>query len=190
MYGGHFAMGLMLTTVFPKARRVPVLASVGALDVLDGLLVWAGVNRVTPDAREFLGFQLTVIDWDHSLVMALLWSALAGLLFWKDAVTRGPVAMGVFSHWVLDLPLHNNDLALYPGSSVHFGWGLWGSLGSGAWLLELVLVILAGIFVGLRTPPTRRFHGRGAWLAAAVVVILQLSYAPWVSPMRLAASLG
>jgi hypothetical protein len=31
----------------------------------------------------------------------------------------------VFSHLLLDLPIHPKNIALYPHSSVHLGWNLW-----------------------------------------------------------------
>jgi len=59
---------------------------------------------------------------------------------------RVMVAMGlaVFSHFLLDLPMHPQNLALWPGSTVHVGLGLWRTLPTGFWFVELA-VLAAGL---------------------------------------------
>jgi hypothetical protein len=58
------------------------------------------------------------------------------------------VWLAVASHVLLDLPIHPKDLALYPTSSIHLGWGLW-SLGPAIywWIQLAALAVFAGIYV-------------------------------------------
>ena len=105
------------------------------MDIFDGILIMLGMNRVTPnlDSGPYLFFDLTFIDWDHSLLMALAISIFWGLVFIKNRQITMIAALASFSHFVLDWPFHNNDLALYPHANLHFGYGLWGKLGTLSW---------------------------------------------------------
>ena len=52
------------------------------------------------------------------------------------------LGFSVFSHFLLDLPMHPPDLALWPGSSIHLGFGLWKSMPVGYWWVELWTIAL------------------------------------------------
>ena len=52
------------------------------------------------------------------------------------------MAVAVFSHFVLDFAMHPADLALWPGSNIHLGLGLWRLLLTGWWFVELSLVVV------------------------------------------------
>lgn len=188
MYVGHFAIGLALKAKFPQTPTLPLLLGVGFLDLLDGLFIVAGFNTVTANlqAGPYLFFDLTFIDWDHSLLMALFWSAVWGLLFIKDKRVAALAFVAAFSHFVADWPMHNNDLALFPYAVQHFGLGAWGKLGTLSWVLE-------GLFALALTA----YAWRSAWLrganwawACAVLVLLFLNLSPWFSPMKEVAALG
>lgn len=188
MYVGHFAIGLALKARFPKTPTLPLLMGVGFLDLLDGIFIVLGFNTVTPNlaAGPYLFFDLTFIDWDHSLVAALLWSAVWGLLFIKDKRVALMAFIAAFSHFVADWPMHNNDLALYPFSAEHFGLGAWGKLGTLSWVLE-------GLFAATLTAYAYRASAkRGAhwgWVCVAMGVLF-LNLSPWLSPMKHVATLS
>lgn len=188
MYVGHFAIGLALKARFPKIPALPLLMGVGFLDLLDGLFIVAGFNTVTPNllAGPYLFFDLTFIDWDHSLLAALFWSAVWGVIFIKDKRVAALAFVAVFSHFVADWPMHNNDLALFPYAQQHFGLGAWGKLGTLSWVLE-------GLFAAALTVYAYRSAlRRGAnwgW-TFAVMLVLFLNLSPWLSPMKHVASLG
>ncbi len=185
MYVGHFATGLLLKALFPAVPAAPIIYGVGFLDLLDGILTIAGFNRVAPNlaAGPFLYFDLVFIDWDHSLAMALLLSLLWALLFRKHAAVAFAAA---FSHWLCDLPFHNLDLAAYPYSSEHYGWGWWGRYLAGAWAMEgaFSAACLAGAWV--------LFTRRGVSVKGPTVIclVLFLSLSPWASPMYYAAQVA
>lgn len=85
MYVGHFAIGLAIKARYPKIPAIPIMMGVGFLDLLDGIFIILGFNTVTPNLNSgpYLFFDLTFIDWDHSLLAAVFWSAIWGLLFVK-----------------------------------------------------------------------------------------------------------
>lgn len=188
MYVGHFAVGLALKAKSPKTPTLPLMLGVGILDVLDGLFIIFGWNTVTPNllAGPYLFFDLTFIDWDHSLVAALFWSLLWGALFLRHRPVAVLAFVAAFSHFVADWPMHNNDLALLPYSSTHFGLGAWGKLGTMSWWME-------GGFAALLTAYAYQSAAkRGVnWAWPCVVMgFLFLNLSPWLSPMKQVATLS
>lgn len=187
MYVGHLAVGLAIQAKYPKVPALPIMLGVGFLDIVDGLFIMLGVNRVTPNLESgpYLFFDLTFIDWDHSLLMALILSALWGACFLKDKRVAWFAALACFSHWVTDRPMHNMDLALYPYATQHFGYGLWGKWGIGSWVFEgvfsAVLLAYAWYLFAKRQQSL-------CWVALLMLFsFVQLS--PWLSPMKVAAVL-
>lgn len=187
MYVGHFAIGLALKARFPKVPAVPLLIGVGFLDIVNGLFVMLGLDRVTPDpsAGPYLFFDLTFIDWDHSLAAALLWSALWAFFFRADRRVAALAFAAAFSHFPADWLMHNGDLALYPYAATRLGLGLWGQLGTAAWLLEGAFAAVLGIYAW------RANASRGVdwtWPCAAMGVLF-LNLSPWLTPMKFVATL-
>ena len=179
MYAGHFAVGLALKAKRPAAPTWAILLGTGFLDVLFGIFVMLGIERVTMTPHVGQGFSLDFIDWSHSLVMSLVWSVLYGLIFWRRGrAVAFLVAFAVFSHFLLDLPMHPKDLALWSYSETHIGFGLWNRLPHGWWWIELAVIVAACAYY-LRTACRQTTFGRHAWWASAVVVLLHLLNAPW-----------
>jgi len=81
------------------------------------------------------------------------------------------VALGVVSHWVLDVVVHRPDMPLYPGGP-KLGLGLWNSV-TGTVVIEGVM-LLAGLWIYLRT--TRARDGVGRYGFPALLVVVTLSY--------------
>src|ERR1035438_10131195 len=113
MYAGHFAAGFVLKTQEPRVLTWVLLTGTGLLDILFGIFVPLGIERVTLVPHSSPGFRLDYIDWSHSLVMALVWAFVFGSFF----LSRGKriamfAGLAVFSHFVLDVPMHPPDLAL------------------------------------------------------------------------------
>lgn len=82
--------------------------------------------------------------------------------------------------------MHNSDLALYPFSSDHLGYGLWGKLGTVSWILE-------GLFsAALLTYAWWKTSKRKVSLMwpAVVLLVLFLQLSPVASPMKLIATLN
>ena len=177
MYAGHFAAGLAIKAKRPEAPTWAILLGTGLLDVLFGPLLAAGIERATLTPGQSPGFRLDFIDWSHSLTMSLVWSTLYALAFFKRgravALTLG---LAVFSHFLLDLPMHPADLALWPGSAMHLGFGLWHT--SYWWWIELGVVLAGCGYYWARARSLRTF-GAGAPWALLTVVALHVVNAPW-----------
>jgi len=187
MYVGHFAIGLAIKARYPKVPALPIMMGVGFLDLLDGIFILLGFNTVTPNLASgpYLFFDLTFIDWDHSLLAALFWSMIWGLLFVKHRAVAAVAALAAFSHFIADWPMHNSDLALYPHSIEHYGYGLWGKLGTLAWVLEGAFSAVLAVYAW------RISARRGVSLVwpCAVLVVLFLQLSPVASPMKFVATL-
>ena len=121
------------------------------LDVVFTPLYVAGVETLdTPAGGSGYGTAVIHADYTHSLLGALLLSALFGaLLGWRWGRKAGLVLAAVaFSHWVLDLIVHRADLPILPGNLAGLpllGFGLWRAPVA-SMLLDAAL-LLAGVLL-------------------------------------------
>lgn len=183
MYVGHFAAGLALKAAEPRAPTWALLVAVGFLDLLFGPFVLLGIERASVTPGLSPGFSLDYIDWSHSLLMSLVWSGVFVLAFWR---LGRPVAMviglAVFSHFVLDLPMHPPDLALWPDSTVHLGLGIWRALPTGWWFVELAVIAAGWAYYVRKSQGSQTFGGRPIGVGIALLV-LHLFNSPWLSTL-------
>jgi hypothetical protein len=180
MYAGHFAMGLALKARRPEAPTWALLVGTGFLDILFGPFVLIGIERITMTPGRPPGFTLDFIDWSHSLAAALFWSLVFVAVFRRRGrAVAGLLGFAVFSHFLLDLPMHPRDLALYPGSPVHLGFGLWNT--PYWWWVELAFVLVACAYYVSRARALRSFGANALW-ACAIVLALHALNSPWLSP--------
>ena len=139
MFPGHFAAGLAIKTVEPRAPTFGLMVGVGFIDLVFGVLV--------PFHIEGGGFRHFITPWSHSLAMSLVWGALFAGLYWRLG-SRVMLAMfaAVMSHWGLDLVSHNADMQLWPYSTIELGYGpMFGGLGG--WLEMLVSAAGLGAYI-------------------------------------------
>jgi membrane-bound metal-dependent hydrolase YbcI (DUF457 family) len=181
VYAGHYAAGLAIKANQPQAPTWALLLGVGLLDVLFGIFVMLGIERVTVTPGSSPGFSLDFIDWSHSLAMSLVWAALFSSFFWKrGAGVALAIGFAVFSHFLLDWPMHPQDLALWPHSSIHIGLGLWRKLPVGWWWVELAFIAAGCTYYTVRARRLGTFGGR-ALGACGVVVVLHIVNSPWLA---------
>ena len=154
----------------------------GLLDILFGPFVLAGIERVSMRPGQAPGFSLDFIDWSHSLVASLVWSVVYALFFWgRGATIAALMGFAVFSHFLLDLPMHPPDLALWPHSAAHLGFGLW--LTPYWWWAELVFVAACCGYYVARSRRIGTFGGRAGWVCV-VILALHAMNSPWLTPSR------
>lgn len=147
MIAGHFGLAAAVKSRVPEAPTWALMLATVWLDVLFTPLFAAGVEGTAPfNGGDGTGYGRAVIhaDWTHSIVGALLLSALFGLFFAPRQGRKVGAVLGavVFSHWLLDLPLHHQDMPILPGNAGHLpllGFGLW-SVPAAAAALELALL--------------------------------------------------
>jgi hypothetical protein len=160
-----------------------ILIGVGLLDLLFGPFVLLGIEEATVTPGQSPGFSLDYIDWSHSLLMSLVWSAAYAAMFFRfGGRVAGVMGLAAFSHFVLDFPMHPPDLALWPGSSAHLGLGLWQVLPQGWWFVELAFIALAGGYY-LRAAKRSAEFGRRPIAVLTIVVALHVFNSPWLSPL-------
>jgi len=128
----------------------------------------------------------------HSLLAVAGWAVAVGAVCF--AVTRrgrgaSAIAVLVFSHWLLDLPVHRPDLPLWPDSNVQLGLGLWNSLAI-TLVLEFGILVL-GLVVYLKvTRPVDRIGRWGLWAMIAVLVAFYVSSFAGPPPSESAVAYG
>lgn len=179
MFIGHAAIALAAKKLAPDLSLGLLLAAATWLDLVWPVLVLLGIEslRIAPGITAFTPLDFVSYPWTHSLVMALVWSALFALALspWvRAARERWLLATLVFSHWLLDFISHRPDLPLAPGESMKLGLGLWNSIP--ATLLVEGALAAAGTWLYLRT--TRADDATGRW---ALHALLAFYVAIWLS---------
>jgi len=153
MFIGHAAVALAAKPLAPRANLGVALAATYWLDLVWPVLLLTGVERVEvdPGNTAFTPLDFVHYPWTHSLIAAIAWSVIFGLLCWKLG-RRAALVMGllVFSHWALDAVAHRPDLPLWPGSGAMAGLGLWNSVA--ATLVVETSLFAAGVAITLRSP--------------------------------------
>lgn len=131
----HAATALVLKRRFPEASLWPLLIAVQAVELIWVALTYAGIEHVSVVADRV---HLDFLPYSHSVATGLLiglaaWAAMSG------SSTRRRIglalAIGVFSHIVLDIVHHEPDIRLLP-----FPWGPRLGLGLVRWPLADLLV--------------------------------------------------
>ena len=181
MFIGHLAVGLSAKRLAPRTSLGTLMAAALMLDLLWPLFLLLGLEqvRIDPGNTAFTPLNFVRYPLTHSLAMALVWSALSGLVYrarTQYAAGAWCVGAGVFSHWVLDFVTHRPDLQLYPGSAVRVGLGLWNSV-AGTLVVEGLLFV-AGLWVYLATTRAKDRTGTLAlWSFVAVMITLYVANA-------------
>jgi hypothetical protein len=179
MFLGHFAVAFAVKRAAPRTSLGVTFAAAQLADMLWPiflLLGWEQV-RIVPNANPNLTLVFTSYPWSHSLLMAIVWGALFGLLYFAmTKYSRGAivVALLVPSHWVLDVVAHVPDLPLYPGGSTRLGLGLWSS--PVASIVVEAILFLAGLTAYANVTHARDRVGRFGLLGlAAFLVVLYVA---------------
>ena len=132
MFVGHYSVAFAAKS---KKNKIPLwilFIAVQFLDYIWATLVLLGIEKL----RVIKGFTAgSMLDsyfhpYSHSLPTALIWSAIAGLLYktiWRVKASNSAaliVGVAVFSHWILDFIAHPGDLPLYDNTT-KIGLGMW-----------------------------------------------------------------
>ena len=134
---GHLAVGFAAKQSGVKISLGVLLAAAWLLDILYFAFAFTGIESL--ENMQNPGSVPT--PWSHGMLLALVWSAAAGLLAWRIYHSRragGVIGLVVFSHWLLDFVCWNNMLLLFAGSP-EVGLGLFKALGDRYIFVELGL---------------------------------------------------
>jgi hypothetical protein len=171
---GHFGFAAGVKSRATKTPLWKLMLACQWLDVIFALLFAFGIEGLEPIEPGKYGSVIIHADWTHSLIGALLLSALLGVLLRDLAV----LAVS-FSHWILDLVVHRADMPLVPHGSLRLGLGLWRwPIAAGA--LELLLVVAGAALywrAALATGASREANRAAAAVLASGLLTLALNLA-------------
>src|SRR5215470_11597349 len=184
MFIGHYGVSLAAKRWSPRLSLGILFVAVQFLDVLFSIFVLAGIEKmaIVPGFTAYNSYDLYWMPYSHSLVGAIVWSALAGAGCWLASARFPPrdrrvaavvLGVAVFSHFVLDVPVHTPDLPLWPGAGApRIGLGLWNS--RVATIVAELGVFIAGGVIYLRSSRARSRAARFGMIIFAVFLILLL----------------
>jgi hypothetical protein len=189
MFLGHFGVALALKRAEPKVSLGTLFVAAQLVDLLWGVFLLTGWERVRIDPGFTPVTPLQFIDYPitHSLVAAVAW-ALVGAAAYYSWPTRDTsrhwqasaiVGAAVFSHFWLDVLVHVPDLTIAGEGTPALGLGLWRSMG--ATLAAELLVLTAGlaVYVAWRS---RRHRVRPGRLTGLVLVLVARDLASLFGP--------
>lgn len=177
MFIGHAAVALAAKPLLPRVNLAWPLAAAFWVDMVWPVLLLAGIEQVKidPGNTAFTPLDFIHYPWTHSLVAAIVWSLLFGLIFQITSNQNGALILGllVFSHWLLDALSHRPDLPLWPGSETMIGLGLWYSVPA-TLAVELTMFAI-GLALYVRASPARDRTGFLAFWG--LIAFLLVAYA-------------
>jgi hypothetical protein len=173
MFIGHYGVSYGAKAWKPAVPLWILFLAVQLLDVFWSIFVMIGLEkvRIVPGFTRTNPLDLYYMPYTHSLIGALGWSVLAGVAYrlWKGVKMGGlVVGAAVFSHWVLDLIVHQPDLPLL-GNQFKVGFGLWNRPVI-ALLLE-VLILNAGLILYLRSTVRTKWGGTAGFVVFSVLLV-------------------
>jgi hypothetical protein len=181
MFVGHYGVAFAAKRVRAKLPLGLLFLAVQFLDVLFAVFVLLGIEklRIVHGFTAINPYDLYWMPYTYSLVGALVWSVAAGGLFWRASgrlpprergVASAVLAAAVFSHFVLDVPMHTPDMALWPGAGApKIGLGLWNH--RPASILAELVVLVAGGWIYLRGTHARSRFARIGTVAFAIFLV-------------------
>jgi len=177
MFIGHFAVGFAAKKAAPGLSLGWLFMAVQFLDLLWPSLLLLNIEQVAinTDPGQLTPLSFTHYPISHSLVMALAWAFLFGLIYYlfkKNLKHACILFLGVISHWILDLIVHYPDLPLYPGNSPKVGLKLW-SLPVAENIIEGVMFV-TGVAVYLNITTAK--NNIGKYLFWILIVLLAAAY--------------
>lgn len=175
---GHYGLALATKRAAPRVSLGTLTGAAQLTDLIWPVLLLVGLEQVTivPNANPFLRLSFDSYPWTHSLLMAGVLGALAGVAYVAvSADRRGGLVVGllVVSHWALDWIVHVPDLPLYPGGP-RVGLGLWQSM-SGTIGVETVMFVIGVALYTRATRPTDRIGGWAWWAFVVSLVVLYVA---------------
>ena len=174
MITGHFALAAGAKAADPRTPLWSLMVAAVWLDVVFIPLLLLGVERIETAPGGGYGRSVIHADYTHSLLGALVLSALFGAVAGWRWGRRSGVLLGAvaFSHWVLDLIVHRPDLPILPGNAGGLpllGFGLW-RVPVASIVVEAIL-LLGGVWLYWRAARSLP-RGGGRFSPTSVSIVL------------------
>lgn len=173
----HAATALILKRKFPSAPLFGLILATEAVEYL-----WVGLNVIgiertviDEDMRSVADVHLVHMPFSHSVVTSLIIAVAVGMaVLWRGgkaaSAVASAIALGVFSHVVLDLFVHAPDIALSPFfNGAKYGTGLYANLPLPALALETLWGILCWWIY------------RGSWKLLGLILVMGIAAIPLYS---------
>lgn len=146
MFIGHYGAAYAAKTVAPKVPLAAYFLAVQALDVLFSVFVLSGIEHmeIVHKYTSYNPFRLYDMPITHSLVGSLGWALAVAIVARMIRLPRREslwLGLAVFSHFILDLPVHTPDLSIAGNDTARLGLGLWNNV---PLVIVLELLILLG----------------------------------------------
>jgi len=189
MFVGHYGVSFAGKKPAPRLSLGVLFLAVQLLDILFALFVLLGIEklRIVHGYTAYNPYDLYSMPYSHSLLGALLWSAATALVALAAArhlrsrdrrIAAAVLGGAVFSHFLLDVPMHTRDLPLgFDPASPKIGLGLWNH--PVAAVAAELLVLAAGVAIYVRATHARSVRGAAAFAVfvfalAAIIVATPL----------------
>ena len=181
MFLGHYGVAFALKRAEPKLSLGTLFVAVQLADLLWGIFLLVGWERVRIDPGFTAVTPLQFLEYpiSHSLVGMTMWALIGAAVYyswptrdtsrhWQAAALVGAA---ILSHFLLDLVVHAPDLPVWGQDSRKLGLGLWNHP-TATLLLELVtLAAGVAVYVGFRS---RRHPVRAGRLGSLVLVLVAI----------------
>lgn len=146
MFIGHYGAAYAAKAVAPKAPLAAYFLAVQALDVLFSVFVLSGIEHmeIVHKYTSYNPYRLYDMPITHSLVGSLGWAVAVAIVAMLVRLPRREslvLGLAVFSHFLLDLPVHTPDLSIAGNDTPMLGLGLWNNV---PLVIALELLLLLG----------------------------------------------
>jgi hypothetical protein len=168
MFIGHYGVALGLKAADPELSLGELFVAVQLSDILFFPLVAANVERgtIVPGLTEASDLRLDYAPYTHglvgALVLALIFYAIYQLIPRREGINKKRLglvmAVGVFSHYVLDVIVHTPDMMLLNSSLPDIGLSLWKSAVA-TYIVEGVIVV-GGLWIYQRITEGKNAVGK------------------------------
>lgn len=174
MFTGHLGIGLVLKKLDGKTNLLWIFSSVLFLDIMLWILVLLGIEHTNvPENYAELHYMTFYFPYSHGLLASLIWTALTYFvvkLTTKEDRTAIVLAIGVFSHFILDCVVHPPELPLLGEHSQKLGLGLWNNIYL-ALALELIMLIIGFVFY-FKSTEGKSFGGKYGMVVFMTILTL------------------
>ena len=115
----HAATALILKKRYPKVSLLWLLISVQFVEILWVLLNFLGIEHTSTGAAVSTvnEIHLEYMPYSHSLVSSAMFALIAWIVvgrLCKQRIAAIALAIGIFSHIILDVLTHNQDISIFP----------------------------------------------------------------------------
>jgi len=178
MFIGHYGAAYAAKAVAPKAPLAAYFLAVQALGVLFSVFVLSGIEHleIVHKYTSYNPYRLYDMPITHSLVGSLGWAVAVAIVAMLVRVPRREsllLGLAVFSHFILDLPVHTPDLTIAGNATAKLGLGLWNNVPL-AIALELLLLVGGWVLFSRSKRSDATFPKRRNRIFLAVLALLTI----------------